>query len=711
MEPPFAKRIPHSVLLGKLPKVDDSSEELLRGKSVEKLMDPPIVVEDDLFWLRDDSRSNKEVLDHLQAENIYLEENLNKFGLNQSINSVYDEILSRIKESDSEIPYKCGTYLYYTRTEENRSYPIHCRRKDAISSESSSEEIVLDENEVADGHEMCDIHQVKISESETHVAYSVDFSGNEEFTIKFKSLNLSMENNTVAFVDEIVGTNGSVEWTNDDLGVFYLTLDEQHRPCRAWLHIMGTSQSEDVLLYEELDSLSWVHLMKSASKDFIFLRSTTKTSSEVVAIPLSPRALSIAHASSVEPVQKKARSSSNESLSPVRLIMVQPRVPNLLYEVEHFRFSSHSKATSDGLEDLFVILTNADNAINFKVVITSVLQPAMVHWRDAVAHSLDFYIESISVFQDFWSMSGREEGYENVMLVTLTEESKMIDLGAICRDEAVSTLKTVRIPPCDEVYMLSEGRNEEYVTDRFRFTYESPTTPTLICEYRFNVGDETWGDSELSGIRYESLVSHKSAIVVLKRKEVPNVDLSKYRTARLKAPTSDGKFVPISLLYRVDKHELRDNASFSDLGYSDRCLFKSPASLLLYGYGAYGISWDPVFSVGNLSICDRGVVYAIAHVRGGSELGRSWYESGKMMSKMNTFLDFIAVADHLIAAEWTASGRIVAQGGSAGGLTVAVALNMRPELFCGVLAGVPFVDAVVTMCDSTIPLVSTGMPS
>jgi oligopeptidase B len=335
--------------------------------------------------------------------------------------------------------------------------------------------------------------------------------------------------------------------------------------------------------------------------------------------------------------------------------------------------------------------------VNFKLCVTSILKPSAENWVEVLPVSDRLYIEDVDVHSTFWAISGREDGYENVWLVVMNPYTDFKSLSSSSR-----SLDLIKIPPRDSVYILSPGKNECYDTDSFRFIYESPTTPPLVCDYCIN------GNQDGNGVEYNPIISKTTTpippnvnIKVLKQKIVPNVDLSRYTTARVLAPTGDGKLVPISILYKPSMHQMNDSYGTND------CPYTSPAPILLYAYGAYGISWDPSFSPLDFSLCDRGVVFAIAHVRGGGEMGREWYYDGKLMKKKNSFSDYITCAEHLIKTGWTSSGKIVCEGGSAGGLLACVVANERPDLFAGVLAGVPFVDGIVTMADASIPLVST----
>lgn len=690
---PIARREKRDVLIGKVPDSD-----LARGNDPSKLIDPPISVVDDLYWLRDDERKNADVISLLEAENAYCDQCT--LHLSELQRKMYDELKSRLKESDQEVPYKKGGFIYFLKTEEGKSYPTHCRMllHDNIQG-TQPEEIICDENDIAQGQDQCDVKLVHVSENHSLVAFSVDFSGSEVYDIHIKHLS-----DSTCPEDVLKGSDGTFVWDANSVCLYYTTLDDQRRPHRLWRHMVGTPQGQDICILEEMDQKSWMRLQKSTSGDFIFVRCASKMTSEVHAIPLNERACAalcpkngilqpapVLHlfcnleadeqleeaASAVLPHVQKSVNSPALHPAP-HLHLIQAKIHGMLYELDHHRSGD---ASSDG----FVIITNRNGAKNFELCYSKCSHTLQENWYVLIRTSPSIYITEIDVHSHFWVLSCRENGYECVMLALPSDISSTI--AAMDSQKIGSELKVHRLPPRDEVFVMSYGRNAEYDTSLFRFTYTSPTTPHMTCEYRLE-GPPCWSTN----------------INVLKQKEVPNVDTAAYRTARLMAPSVGGVFVPISILFRPSAHGITCGSDSS----LDICPFKQPAPLLLYGYGAYGISWDPEFSAAALSLCDRGVVYAIAHIRGGGEMGRSWYEDeGRMMTKKNSFDDFIAAAEHLIRLKWTSAGNIVAEGGSAGGLTMGVVANARPELWAGVLMQFPFVDAVVTMADPSIPLVNT----
>ena len=710
MEPPKCERRAHEVALGNVPIQGDEVRTV--ESKLDRLIYPPVLHSDDLYWLRDDCRKDEAVLSHLRLENAYAD--FKTSHLVAPAEKLYAEIRSRIRESDNSVPVKRGSFYYYVKTEEGKSYPAHCRRSCASESTEAGPEVVyFDENVIADGHEMCDVSAVSVSDLGDLVAYSADFSGSEEYTINFLPApeGDSAMPSTAPLPDTLQGTSGQVVWHfNCSTTVYYSTLDDAHRPYRIFRHTLGTDQSCDVCIFEELNDQAWVQVSRTTSRDFLVIRSATKMTSAVVLLPLSPRALELAERCNpsisvlTPPLHVKRKSRGGEGGDDVEApvegpsdshpedlrLLVLPKAESVLYDIDHFR-----GPTADA--DAFVILTNQQDAANFQIMCASCLDPSREQWRTIVPPSEHVYITDVEVHSGYLAFGGREDGYENVWWIAADDLSR-----AVAGSPVPAT--THRVPPLDSVYVLSIGANDEYETNVLRFAYCSPTTPDMVCELSLapRIGDCPHSLPinllATAPTAYPAAPS-PSSIAVLKQRSVPNVDLSLYKTARVMAVAADGAHIPISLLYRESAWQSPVDAATGRPA--------SPCPLLLYAYGAYGISWDPTFSSAYLSLCDRGMVYAIAHVRGGGEMGRHWYLDGKLLNKKNTFSDYIACSEHLCQAGWTEPGRIVAQGGSAGGLLVAAVLNERPELFAGAVLGVPFVDAVVTMADSTIPLVST----
>lgn len=814
--PPVAVRHAHAVKIGAV-----AGEN--RGPDVAKLITPFITKDDDLFWLRDDKRKSAEVLDHLRAENAYTASKTAALTAKDGpVEKLYAEFKSRLKETDAEVPYNHGPFAYYSRTEEGKSYPIHCRHSLAgrfraadgsLRAAEGAEEVVLDENAVAAGNKMCDIHDSEVSPDHSVLAYSVDFSGWEEYTIRFKRLGqravgpsgAAQEAQDAATGAEaeaawseasesITKTSGDFAWGADGSTVFYLTLDGEHRPHRVWRHILGAPQAADECIFEEPDERFWLGIGATMSEDYLLVEAASKITAEVRAIPLTARAIAAARAAGapqavkldVAPVaaaesddeddEEEDGESGEESGSdeeddeeeagdkaapapaaaaaavpsgprpPLPLLqLVAPRREGVLYEVEHARGGA-----GDGSEDAFVILTNAGGAVNFKLCVAPTTAAAGAPagtdpaWVDVLPHSADLYLTGVNTHARFWAISGRQGGYEGVWLADGQAVAAAVASANAARAAAAAAaataLQLTRLPAREDVYVLElGGGNAEYETNTVRFRYSSPVCPTLTCEYAVYGSAEAaaagkaaapvWpgaaaaaaagGASGGAGASASAASASSASIAILKQKEVPNVDPSLYRTTRVWATAADGTRIPVSIVYRPDAHKLRGaaaaaaaaataspSAAAAGAGASasaESCPLADPAPMLLYAYGSYGISIDPYFSAHALSLADRGVVYAIAHIRGGGEMGRGWYEppsGGKLGCKWNTFRDYIAAAEHLIASGWTAAGRIGAQGGSAGGLLMGVVANERPDLWGAVLAEVPFVGAcaLVSTC-------------
>ena len=686
--PPIATRVPHKVACGAV--LDGSS----RGCAGSEIISPPVELDDDLFWLRDDARAAPEVLAHLRADNAYFE--ACTAPLAKSAAALASELRSRLKGDDTEAPWRLGCFWHSARTKEGSSYPIYCRRPlrsagaetgaSPGAEEEDDDEVVLDVNAIADGHQHCDVQHMAFSADQSLLAFTVDFSGSEEYAVRVRRLGLV----DAAAEDEVSGVYGAVEFGADNSHLFYLTLDAAHRPHRFWRHALGTPQSADVCLLQEDDERFWLWLSKSASGDFLLLRAASKLEAEVIAVPLSARAIEGALGAGAQHFATVGSAPAASATLPLRLV-VRPRERGVLYSVDHFR-----AAEPDG--DVFVVCTNAGGAKNFRVAVAAISSPAV--WVDVVSPSETRYVTDVLARRNFWAIAGREDGFANLWVVDAESAAAMARFALTARGAA---LVLQRVPPLDAVFVTDiSSRNVDYDAPACRFTYTSPTTPTLTCACRPLApgGEErlAWPATKATASWYGP-AEPAHGIAILKAQEVPNIDLRAYTTALLFAPTADGRRIPISLVFRPSAHALHGGGT---------CPLAAPAPLHLYAYGAYGLCEEPSFSVADLSLCDRGVVHAIAHVRGGSECGRAWYEDeGRLSSKGHTFSDYLACVDHLIVEGWTRAGLVAAEGGSAGGLLMGVVTNARPELFACVFARVPFLDAVVTMCDPSIPLVST----
>jgi oligopeptidase B len=550
---------------------------------------------DDYFWLRD--RADPDVLGYLEAENRYTSAVMRHTeGLQEQL---YQEMRGRIKETDLSVPEPLDHYFYYTRTWAGGQYPIYCRSQGSVD---GPEEILLDQNALAAGHPYFRVGASEVSPDHRLLAYSVDTSGAEEFTLYIRDLATGE-----LLAESISKTGHGVAWANDSRTLFYIVLDEARRPCRLYRHRLGSNPSEDVLVYYEADPSFFLDIGRTRSRRYLILDASSHSTSEVRFV------------------------SADRPEEPFRLI--QPREPGVEYSVTH-----HA--------DHFYITTN-DTAPNFRLVRAPVADPAKEHWSSVLPYRPETKLDSTDAFRRHLVVYEREAGLRQIRILDLASGSEHL------------------IPFPEPVYTVRQHSNPEFDTDLLRFTYTSLVTPSSVVEYDMEI--RTWSVRKQAEVR-------------------GGYDPSGYRSERLLAPTSDGIRVPISLVYRLP---LELNGS---------------RPLLLSGYGAYGLSYDPVFSSNTLSLLDRGFVVAIAHVRGGEEMGRAWYEAGRRLQKRNTFTDFIAAAEHLIAEGYTRSDRLAITGGSAGGLLMGAVANLRPDLFRAVLAEVPFVDVVNTMLDASLPL-------
>lgn len=553
------------------------------------------VRKDNYFWLRE--KSNPEVIAYLDAENAYTAAVMKHTEGRQK--ALYDEMLARINETDLDVPEKRDDYYYYTRTEEGKQYPIHCRKKGSLD---ASEEILLDPNALAKGHDYFDIGVFKISPNHQLLAYSVDTAGSEEYTLYVKDLKSG-----ALFKDVIAGTSTGMEWANDNKTLFYNTLDPAKRPFKLFRHQLGADPKQDSLVYHEPDEAYFLNIYKTRSNAYLLISLESQVTSEV-----------------------RYLAADNPTGA---FAIIHPRQHEMEYRVDH-----------NG--DQFYIVTN-DNARNFKVMKAPVGNPSKANWTEVIAARDSVKVDDIDAFADHLVIYERQDGLKRIRIKNLRgSDDHYVDFP-------------------EPVYTFNAGRNPEYKTSTFRFTYNSLVTPRSVFDYDMNARTR----------------------VLKKQYEVKGgYDPAQYMSERVFATATGGVRVPISLVYRKGMVKNGTNP------------------LLLYGYGAYGISSDPNFSSNRLSLLNRGFVFAIAHIRGGGEMGRPWYEDGKLLHKRNTFTDFIACAEYLIAQKYTSKEKLAINGGSAGGLLMGAVTNMRPDLFHTVIAHVPFVDVINTMLDESIPL-------
>jgi oligopeptidase B len=553
-------------------------------------------LKDDYFWLRE--KSNPKVTSYLEAENAYTEEVMKP--TKQLQDTLYREMLGRIKQTDLSVPMRIGEYFYYSRTEEGKQYPYRCRR---IGSMTGAEEILLDLNKLAEGHTYLGLGQFVVSDDGNWLAYTTDTTGYRQYTLHVKDLRSGQASS------EGIERTGSVDWATDNKTLFYTTEDAvSKRSDKFWRHVVGTDRND--LLYEEKDELFDVGAGRSRDKKMIFLTAYAKTSREVRYLP------------------------ANNPAAGLKVVLA--REAGHEYDVDHYN-------------GLFYITTNKA-AKNFKVVTAPIDAPAEKNWKPFIPHTPGLKIDGLNFFANHLVVSEREGGLPYL---------RVIDM---------KTQQSHRVATTEPDYAMSIGENPEFETSAIRYTYQSMVTPSTVFEYDMNTRART----------------------LLKQQEVlGGYDSTAYEARRVWAVARDGTKVPISI---VSKKGLT---------------LDGRAPLLLYAYGSYGASMAPTFSSNRLSLLDRGVVYALAYIRGGGELGEEWREQGRMMQKLNTFHDFIDCADYLVTNKYTSSDRLVIQGGSAGGLLVGAVVNMRPDLFKAVVAQVPFVDVINTMLDASLPLTTS----
>jgi oligopeptidase B len=556
------------------------------------------VRQDDYHWLRE--KDSPDVSAYLEAENAYADGVLQPTEAFQT--SLYKEMLARIKEDDQSVPYPYGSWLYYSRTETGKQYPIHCRKR----TPDDPEEVTLDLNALAVGHAFLSLGAYVVSDDGRWLAYSLDVTGFREYTLSVKDLF------TGEVAPERIDKVASVAWAADSATLFYVLEDDAKRPYRLWRHRLATPVADDVLVYEERDALFRLGVWRSRSRALLFAGSGSFTTTETRWLP------------------------AGEPAGDWRLVLAR--------EKDHEYSVDHGVGVGG---DVLYLRTNAGGRRNFRLVVTPIDDPDPARWRELIPHREDVMLEDVDVFASFYVVQERAEG---LLRLRITE------LGG-------DATHYVEFP--EPTYEVSADVNAEFATPNYRLRYQSFITPASVYDY------------DVGGRR----------LVLLKQQPVlGDFDPTRYRSERIHATAANGTRVPISLVYRVGTP--RDGST----------------PMLLAGYGAYGIPYPVTFSSSRLSLLDRGLTVGIAHVRGGGELGKRWHDQGRMLQKRNTFTDFIACADALVAAGYTAADRLVIEGGSAGGLLIGAVLNMRPDLARGALLRVPFVDVINTMLDESLPL-------
>lgn len=570
LEPPVAKQVPREIVL--------------HGDRLT----------DEYFWFRD--RENPDLIAYLDAEEAYTSAVMKPAEALQE--TLFREMAARVDETDASVPVRRGAFLYYTRYESGRQYPIHARRRDAAG---AAEEILLDVNAMAAGHSYMSISEFEVSDDGNLLAFSFDDSGNRNYVLQVKDLRSG------ELLPLRVEKTSDVVWAPDDRTLFYTTADAAKRPYRLWRQELGAP--DGTLLYEERDPMHRLSLSRSRSGAYLFLNASTKVSDEVR--------------------------------------WLRADRPMGEWKIISARRAGHEYSVDHG-GDRFYIVTN-DRGKNSRLVSAPAADPRPENWSELIPVRDDVTLTGVDAFAAHVVVFEREGGLTRL---------RVIDLASGDRH---------RIEWPEPVYAVSVTDNETFDTPRLRLRYQSFVTPPSTYDYDMR----------------------ERTLSLVERMSVPGYDPAAYVSERIFATARDGARIPISLVYRRGLDPRAGNP------------------MLLYAYGAYGNAQGTTFAADRLSLLDRGFIYALAHVRGGSEMGEAWYEQGKMMSKKNTFTDFIDSAEHLIAQGYTSKEKLAAMGLSAGGLLMGAVSNMRPDLFRVVIAKVPFVDVVNTMLDASIPLVAS----
>jgi oligopeptidase B len=547
-------------------------------------------------------KSSPEVIAFLEQENAYTRAMMQPTEELQA--SLYAEMISHIKESDVSVPFRNKDYFYYTRTEQGAQYPIYCRKHGSLDAD---EAIMLDMNQMAVGEGFLALGSLTVSDDGNLLAYSTDTTGFRQYTLHIKDLR------TGEVLADQAERVGSVVWTADNRTLFYSVEDEEtKRQFQLYRHVVGSAQAADVLVYEEADERFNVGAGRTRDDQYIVLESASHTTSEEQFLP------------------------ADNPDGPWTLI--EPRRDNIEYYADH-------------REGLWYLRVN-DTARTFRVVTAPVETPGRAYWRELIAHRDDVMLEDLELFQSFGVVAERANGLPFMRVMFFD-----------ARGAFAGPARQISFP--EPTYSAHPHVNPEFVTDTFRYSYQSLVSPASVYAYDVRTNEST----------------------LLKELEVPGgFDRSYYRSERVFATAADGAKIPVSLVYRADKKGQGTNP------------------LYIYGYGSYGYALPVGFNSNRLSLLDRGFVLAYAHIRGGGDMGKPWHDAGRLMQKMNTFTDFVAVTEYLTAHGYGDPRRVAMEGGSAGGLLMGAVANMRPDLYRAVLSHVPFVDVMNTMLDATLPL-------
>jgi len=578
-----------------------------------------VVLTDDYAWLRD--KQNPAVTAYLEAENAYAEAYMAPLaGLRDEL---YQEMLSHVKQTDVSVPFRDGDWWYYTRTEEGQQYSIHCRTHGSPSAtEDTPEKVLLDGNQLAEGHAFFAIGATGITDDGRWLAYTTDTTGFRQYTLHIKDL--ATGETQPGEVERV----GSVAWAADNETLFYTVEDEeQKRQYQLWRHARGTPHSDDVLVYQDDDERFNLGAGRTRDGRYLIMESASHITSEAWFL--------------------------NADNPTGAFTVISPRQDEHEYSVDH-------------RNGLWFIRTN-DAGRNFRLVTAPIAATGRENWTERIPHRDNIMLEDVDLFANFFVACEREDGLPRLRIWRFNGDTPEAALSA-----------EIAFP--EPAYSAHPHINRIFDATTFRYAYQSLVTPASVYEY-----DTTNGESML-----------------LKQLEIPGgFDRTLYASERVLATAPDGVRVPISLVYRKDMRQLVAPVSRPAVRRASRAA-QNP--LYVYGYGSYGYSLPLGFSGNRLSLLDRGVVLAYAHIRGGGDLGKPWHDAGKMLVKRNTFTDFIAVVEHLTATGYGDPARVAVEGGSAGGLLMGAVVNLRPDLFRAVLSHVPFVDVMNTMLDASLPL-------
>ena len=554
---------------------------------------------DPYYWLND--RTDSEVIDYLTKENAYTKEMLaHTEGLQETI---YEEIVGRIKKDDTSVPYRKNGYFYQTQYQEENEYPVYVRK---ATNDSATEEVMLNVNELAKDYSYYATGGLNVSPNNRILAYGEDTLSRRIYTIRFKDLKTGE-----MLEDHIPNTTGSVTWAADNKTIFYSVKDEALRSYKIFKHKLGTDSANDIEIYHEADETFRTFIYKTKSQKYLVIGSFATLTNEYRIL------------------------ESDNPDGEFRIFHPRDRAGNLEYSFDH-------------KNDKFYIITNY-KAKNFRLMETDLDKTSLKNWKEVIPNREDVLLEDVELFNDYMVLSERKNGITNIRVISDDGSDHYIDFG-------------------EKAYLAYTSTNIELDTEVVRLGYQSMTTPSTIFDYN---------------MKTRTLEKRKQTEVV------GDFAPTNYQSERFFISARDGAQVPVSLVYKKGTK------------------IDGSAPLLLYAYGSYGANMEPYFSAARLSLLDRGFVYVIAHIRGGQEMGRQWYEDGKLLKKKNTFTDYIDCAEYLVAEKYADPNQLFAMGGSAGGLLMGAVVNMRPDLWRGVIAAVPFVDVVTTMLDESIPL-TTG---